>query len=134
MTFFERYAKRCQQKGISPVSQVAADRIGCSKANISAFAKKGTTPKGEVVAGAARMLNVSADYLLGMIETPYPLDMKDPLSPYEGQAVNRLRELNIEGQEAAIAMISGLASHAIIKKHSEKPMDAETSLNSETQK
>ncbi|MCE5235840.1 MAG: helix-turn-helix transcriptional regulator [Clostridiaceae bacterium] len=125
MTFYERYAECCQQKGISPVSQTAADQIGCSKANISAFAKNGTTPKGEVVAGAARMLNVSADYLLGIIDAPHRIEMDDPLSPNERRAVNMLRGLNIEGQEAAIAMISGLASQAIYKKYSETPMDTQ---------
>ncbi len=122
MTFFERYAECCKQRGISPVSQAAADKIGCSKANISAFAKNGTTPKGDVVAGAAKMLNVSADYLLRIIDTPRPLGMDDPLSASERQAVNMLRELNVEGQEAAMAMISGLASQAIYKKSPEISM------------
>ncbi len=71
------------------------------------------------------MLNVSADYLLGIIDAPHRIEMDDPLSPNERRAVNMLRELNIEGQEAAIAMISGLASQAIYKKHSETPMDTQ---------
>jgi hypothetical protein len=125
MTFYERYAERCHQKGISPVSQMAADTIGCSKANISAFAKKGNTPKGDIVAGAARMLNVSADYLLRIIDIPHPLDVEEAFSPNERLAINKLRELNTEGQEAAIAMLSGLASHAIYKRHTENPMDTQ---------
>ena len=63
MSFYERYALCCQNKGIAPVSQVAADAMGCTKATISAFAKNGTTPKGDTVARAAQMLDVSADYL-----------------------------------------------------------------------
>ena len=62
MSFYERYALCCQNKGIAPVSQVAADAMGCTKATISAFAKNGTTPKGDTVARAAMMLDVSADY------------------------------------------------------------------------
>lgn len=71
------------------------------------------------------MLNVSADYLLGIIDAPHRIEMDDPLSPNERRAVNMLRGLNIEGQEAAIAMISGLASQAIYKKYSETPMDTQ---------
>lgn len=118
MTFYERYAECCHQRGISPVSQAAADRIGCSKANVSAFAKNGTTPRGDVVAGAAKMLDVSADYLLGIIETPNPLKIDDSLTCEERNMLIMLRELNAEGQEAALAMISGLVAQGIYKKYS----------------
>lgn len=73
MTFYERYAERCRISGVEPGSESTAQQIGCSRANISIFKKKGNTPNGDIVAGAARLLNVSADYLLGVIDIPHPL-------------------------------------------------------------
>ena len=116
MSFYERYALCCQNKGIAPVSQVAADAMGCTKATISAFAKNGTTPKGDTVARAARMLNVSADYLLGLIDEPHAVEVNKELTATEEQAVVLIRELNAEGTEAALAMLAGLAAQDIYKK------------------
>ena len=116
MSFYERYALCCQNKGIAPVSQVAADAMGCTKATISAFAKNGTTPKGDTVARAAQMLDVSSDYLLGLIDDPHPVVVNKELSSTEEHAVALLRELNTEGAEAALAMLAGLSAQDIYKK------------------
>ena len=116
MSFYERYALCCQNKGIAPVSQVAADAMGCTKATISAFAKNGTTPKGDTVARAAQMLDVSSDYLLGLIDDPHPVEVNKELSSTEEHAVALLRELNAEGSEAALAMLAGLSAQDIYKK------------------
>ena len=116
MSFYERYALCCQNKGIAPVSQVAADAMGCTKATISAFAKNGTTPKGDTVARAAQMLDVSSDYLLGLIDDPHPVEVTKELSSTEEHAVALLRELNAEGAEAALAMLAGLSAQDIYKK------------------
>ena len=116
MSFYERYALCCQNKGIAPVSQVAADAMGCTKATISAFAKNGTTPKGDTVARAAQMLDVSSDYLLGLIDDPHPVEVNKELSSTEEHAVALIRELNAEGAEAALAMLAGLSAQDIYKK------------------
>ena len=116
MSFYERYALCCQNKGIAPVSQIAADAMGCTKATISAFAKNGTTPKGDTVARAARMLNVSADYLLGLIDEPHAVEVNKKLTTTEEQAVALIREMNADGTEAALAMLAGLAAQDIYKK------------------
>lgn len=118
MSFYDRYALCCQQKGISPVSQAAADAIGCTKATISAFAKNSTTPRGDIVAGAAKMLDVSADYLLGLTDDPHPIELKQDLTKDEKAAVSILRDLNEEGIEAAMAMLIGLHAQDIYKKNS----------------
>lgn len=117
MSFYDRYSECCALKGIAPVSQEAADKIGCTKATISAFAKNGTTPKGEFVAGAAQMLDVSADYLLGLINTKRPIHQHGDMTGTEIDVLKMLRSLNEEGVEAAIAMLSGLCSQEIYKKH-----------------
>lgn len=116
MSFYERYSLCCQNKGIAPVSQVAADAMGVTKATISAFAKNGTTPKGDTVARAAQMLDVSADYLLGLIDDPHAVVVSKDLTATEEHAVVLIRELNTEGAEAALAMLAGLAAQDIYKK------------------
>jgi len=116
MSFYERYAECCQRKGILPVSLAAADAMGCSKATISAFAKNRTTPRGDFVAGAARMLDVSADYLLGLIDQPHEIEVESNLTQKEQELVRLLRELNDEGVDAAFAMLMGLHSQDIYKK------------------
>lgn len=98
--------------------QVAADAMGCTKATISAFAKNGTTPKGDTVARAAQMLDVSADYLLGLIDEPHGVVVNKELTSVEEQVVTLIRELNTEGADAALAMLTGLASQDIYKKSS----------------
>lgn len=118
MTFYERYALCCQNKGIAPVSQIAADAMGCTKATISAFAKNGTTPKGDTVARAARMLDVSADYLLGLVDDPHVVEVSKDLSSSEERVITLLRNLNNDGIDAALAMLAGLASQDIYKKSS----------------
>ena len=121
MTFYERYEKCCHEAGILPSSQATADQLGCARSNISTFAKSGITPKGDIVAGAAKMLNISADYLLGIIEAPRPID--DSLTKNEMEVIRILRELNEEGCETVINVIRGLASQDIYKKSSETELD-----------
>lgn len=76
MGFYDNYAKICAQKGIEPCSQRAADMFGTTRATISTWNTKGTTPKGETVAVIATTLGVSTDYLLG--RTDDPTDYSDP--------------------------------------------------------
>ena len=91
MTFYDRYAKCCAQKGILPASQDTANKIGCSRSAISAFSKSGINPKGDIVAGAANLLDVSADYLLGLIEVPRPLHSPVELTKEEWEAKQKRR-------------------------------------------
>ncbi|MBQ7158608.1 MAG: helix-turn-helix transcriptional regulator [Treponema sp.] len=109
MSFYTRYAECCKQKNIAPVSQEAADKLGCSKSNISFLARNGNMPKGEIVAGAAKMLNVSADYLLELTDLPAPLQSDGDISASLQAALLLFRELNPDGQTAALAMLKGLS-------------------------
>lgn len=70
MNFFERYAATCNEHGIEPCSQKAADLFGISRSTISSWNTKNTFPKGETVAAIADALQVSADYLLGRTDDP----------------------------------------------------------------
>ena len=115
MSFYTRYAECCKQKKIAPVSQEAANKLGCSKSNISFLARTGNMPKGEIVAGAARMLNVSADYLLELTNLPSSLQSDEDISAAVQEALLLFGELNPDGQAAALAMLRGLTLQDIYK-------------------
>lgn len=70
MNFYERYARICSQLGIDPCGQKTADLFNTTRATISTWGKKGTTPNGAMVAVIADALHVSADYLLGRTDDP----------------------------------------------------------------
>ena len=123
MSFYDRYEACCKRANMDPVSESTAKLLGCSRALVSTWKKKSTTPNGETVANAARMLDESADYLLGIIEEPHPIKVESKLTANEGQVLLMLRELNAEGQEAAIAMLSGLMAQDIYKKYPADAMD-----------
>ena len=65
MTFYDRYALLADKHRLDPCSQKTADMLGLTRATISSWNVKGTTPKGETVAKIADTFGVSADYLLG---------------------------------------------------------------------
>lgn len=113
MNFYERYRECCEIKGIKPSSQETADILGCARSNISAMGRNNTTPRGNIVANAAKMLNVSSDYLLGIIDTPEPIF--DEHNEEEKQLLSMFRELNEDGKNAVIAMINGLSSNESYK-------------------
>lgn len=115
MTFYKRYEKQCKIKGILPVSQFAADKLGCSRASISAFAKSGKAPQGSIVALAAKMLNVSSDYLLGITDSPLPNNIQ--LDDKEIELLSNYRELNNEGKFAAETVLKGLTNQELYKKN-----------------
>ncbi len=116
MSFYTRYAECCKQKNIAPVSQEAAQKLGCSKSNISFLAKNGAMPKGEIIAGAAKMLNVSADYLLELTDLPVSIQHTNDEPPASfRKAMLLFGKLNAEGQTAALAMLEGLTIKDIYK-------------------
>ena len=114
MSFYERYEKCCKMQGIQPASQAAAEKIGCTRSNISTFAKNKTTPKGDIVARAASMLKVSSDYLLGLTDTPKSINT--PLSEDDFIILRLVDKLNKQGKSAAIAMLTGLTEQSIFSK------------------
>ena len=114
MNFYQRYVQCCKEKKIKPASQEAADHLHCARASISAFAKSGHAPRGDIVAGAARMLDVSADYLLGLTDNPHPAEVS--LSQNEDYIIKILRGMNVQGQEAVVSMAKGLLANSNYKK------------------
>lgn len=108
MSFFDRYSDCCKQKGISPVSQAAAENLHCTKANISSLAKSGSYPRGDIIMYAALMLDVSADYLLGLIDTPHPIQTSSDLSADEQRVIEVIQKLNPAGLAATLSMLDGI--------------------------
>lgn len=108
LSFFERYSECCKLRGIQPVSQEAADALGCSKSTISMIARNNTVPKGETVARAAHMLGVSTDYLLEVSDVPIVIACDSTLSQDEIELIMAYRKLNTKGQNAVKATTKGL--------------------------
>lgn len=77
-TFFDRYAARMAVLKIDPCSQAAADMFGVTRASLSTWNIKQTTPNGKTVARIADAIGVSADYLLGRTEDPTDLTKPTP--------------------------------------------------------
>lgn len=114
MQFSERYKKYCKIKGISPSSQFAADNLGCTKQNIATILRTNNVPSASIVVNAAKMLDVSTDYLLGL--TDIPTQSNNELTEEEFEIISDIKNLNKEGQLAAKSMIQGLLNQGIYKK------------------
>ena len=85
--FFDRYSLQASKTGLDPCSQKAADMFDVTRATISTWNIKGTTPKGDTVARIADGLGVSADYLLGRTEDPRDYAKTDDPGSGEGKVV-----------------------------------------------
>ena len=88
MTFFERYASLCQERGIKPSSLQAADMIGINKATIAVWKKSGQAPKAETVAVIADVYGVSTDWLLGRTDDPTDYANPDLLAELAGDQLD----------------------------------------------
>lgn len=90
MTFFERYEKLCIENGIKPMSEQAAQRIGVTRATISAWKKYKSTPKSDTVAAIAEAYGVSPNYLLGRTDDPTDYSNPDLLSDTPAAVIDEL--------------------------------------------
>ena len=98
MTFFERYSELCQQQGIEPCSQKAAEMFNTTRATISTWGKNNSTPRGETVAVIADGLGVSTDYLLGRTEDPTDYTRPELIAELAGPVLD---EFNGDVKKAA---------------------------------
>lgn len=64
--------------------------------------KNGTVPSAEIVYRCAKELHVSADYLLGLCDSPEPYP-HDAFSPQENALIRRLRQSDPKAREVALA-------------------------------
>ena len=114
MQFSERYKKYCKLRGIIPSSQYAAEQLGCTRQNIATILRTNNVPSASIVINAAKMLDVSTDYLLGL--TDIPTQANNELTEEEFEIISDFKNLNKEGQLAAKSMIQGLLNQGIYKK------------------
>ena len=108
MTFYERYARIAEQHDLDPCSQKAADLFGLTKATISSWNVKSTTPKGETVAIMADKLGVSTDYLLGRTDDPTDFTKQGFMNPPASQPDTKtipIRQLNVPGVSSSFLLL-----------------------------
>ena len=67
MTFYERLAKLCEQRGFKPQNKAFRDAVGVSSGTITGW-KNGALPRTEILLRLADYFSVSQDYLLGIEE------------------------------------------------------------------
>ena len=99
MTFFDRYALLCRERGIDPCGQKAEAQIGINKTTANKWNVNGTTPKGDTVRLLADYFQVSADYLLGRTENRTDYAAEAPALSKEEEALLKLyRSLPEDGK------------------------------------
>lgn len=71
--------------------------------------KNGTVPSAELVCRAAQALNVSADYLLGLTDSPERMQIS-ALTPQETTLIRQLRTSDSRSREVALASMHAILS------------------------
>ena len=155
-TFFDRYASRMALLGIDPCSQKASDMFGVTKAALSVWNIKRTTPKGDTVARIADVLDVSADYLLGRTDDPtdyaknkieslmnrriglheYEYDHDEMRALYESSIIKLYKKLDETDKLKAEGVIQGMLMQdkyidqlQAAHQRTDAPVTAETAAN-----
>lgn len=64
MSFFERFERLCEAKGLKPQSEEIMKILGVSSPAISGWKNKGSIPQGKILTKIAQYFNVSVEYLL----------------------------------------------------------------------
>ena len=90
MTFYSRYEQLCNKNGYDPCSQTIADLIGTTKATISTWKKRNSTPKGDTLYAIANVFGVSSDYLIGRTDDPTDYSNPDLVAQEAGAAMDAL--------------------------------------------
>lgn len=121
MTFYDRYAAVCAQRGLDPCSQKAADLFHVTRATISTWGKRANAPKGETVAIIADKLQVSADYLLGRTEdqTDHTQNQGATAPTKPDPLLAAIARLDDTDKLRVEAYIEGLLAHDKYKKPSQ---------------
>lgn len=111
MNFYARYESLCQMKGMDPCSQATADLLKITKATISSWNTKGTSPKGETVRTIADALNTTTDYLLGRTNDPSaikPAESAPRMDKETKQLLSIYARLDATDRIKAAAYLEGL--------------------------
>lgn len=99
--FWTIFYDECQRQGTSP--NAVCDAIGLSNSTATGW-KKGTMPKGDVLAKIADYLNVSVDYLLGRDEKSAPND------DVRSAIIDKVSNMSDAQAEKLLALLESLIS------------------------
>lgn len=86
----DRLKKRREELGLS--QQELGDRIGMAYQAISRYETNRADPSAETLARIATSLEVSTDYLLGLVDAPTARLQEADLSPAERKLIHALRQ------------------------------------------
>lgn len=85
--------------------QDLADRIGVHVKQIGRYESGANDPTGDVLKGIAQALEVSTDYLLGLVDEPSAHLREEDLSPMERKLIQAFRRgLIVEASKAFTAL------------------------------
>lgn len=96
MSFYDRYASLCAERGFSGQSREMFDIAGVTTGTISGW-KRGAEPRPAVLVRLAKYFGVSVDYLLGLTEI-----RSSELTDHERLIVDAFRMADAEGQQEII--------------------------------
>ena len=125
-TFYLRLSAQCVRRSIS-VTTFAKTILGVSTSAPTNW-KNGTVPSAELVCRAAQALNVSADYLLGLSDSPERA-MQD-VSAEESALLAELRQADPKDRAIAVSALRAVLAASRAQRASSAPLVKETLIKS----
>lgn len=83
MSFYEKFVRLCDEKGVKPGR--AASDCGINRSNVTSWKNNGYTPRGEALQRIAAYFGVSSDSLLGLEKEREPADNGDDQKAYSAK-------------------------------------------------
>ena len=117
-TFYLRLSAQCVRRSIS-VTTFAKTILGVSTSAPTNW-KNGTVPSAELVCRAAQALNVSADYLLGLSDSPERA-MQD-VSAEESALLAELRQADPKDRAIAVSALRAVLAASRAQRASFAPL------------
>ena len=117
-TFYLRLSAQCVRRSIS-VTTFAKTILGVSTSAPTNW-KNGTVPSAELVCRAAQALNVSADYLLGLSDSPERA-MQD-VSAEESALLAELRQADPKDRAIAVSALRAVLAASRAQRVSSAPL------------
>lgn len=117
-TFYLRLSAQCVRRSIS-VTTFAKTILGVSTSAPTNW-KNGTVPSAELVCRAAQALNVSADYLLGLSDSPERA-MQD-VSAEESALLAELRQADPKDRAIAVSALRAVLAASRAQRASSAPL------------
>ena len=117
-TFYLRLSAQCVRRSIS-VTTFAKTILGVSTSAPTNW-KNGTVPSAELVCRAAQALNVSADYLLGLSDSPERATQD--VSAEESALLAELRQADPKDRAIAVSALRAVLAASRAQRASSAPL------------